>query len=76
VVRDSDVDIAAELTEFIQNSFIHDAQGLSLPDIGASRYEGGYTLASFKDDVERALIAHFSADAVEDVSLQPGPPVD
>jgi hypothetical protein len=65
VVRDSDVDVAAELTEFIQNSFIHAASGLSLRALGRSVYTGGYSLPRFKDDVEQALIAKFGQTAVD-----------
>ena len=65
VVRDSDVDIAAELTEFIRNDFVHDAQGLTLGDLGKPQYTGGYTLAAFKDDVEAALTAAFGSTAVD-----------
>lgn len=64
VVRDSDVDIAAELTTFRQNRFVHAARGLTIEDLGLTPYKGDATLAGFKDDVERALIAHFGTDAV------------
>ena len=65
VVRDSDVDIAAELTTFFGNEFIHDAKGLSLSDVGVSPYTGDATLKGFKDDVEAALTRAFGADSVE-----------
>jgi hypothetical protein len=64
VVRDSDVDIAVELTEIIDLDFIGDAKGLSVTDV-MSRYSGGYSLREFKDDVERALISKFGSAAVE-----------
>jgi hypothetical protein len=65
VVRDSDVDIAAELTVFHGNEFIHDAKGLTIEDLGLTLYTGDATLASFKDDVEKALIDAFGAAAVD-----------
>lgn len=65
VVRDSDVDVAAELTTFRKNRFIHGAKGLTIEDLGLSPYTGGYTLAAFKDDVEGALVAAFGAGAIE-----------
>jgi hypothetical protein len=65
VVRDSDVDVAAELTEFIRNDFIHDAAGLSIQALGKSQYIGGYSLPAFKDDVEQALIRRFGMAAVD-----------
>ena len=65
VVRDSDVDVAAELTEFAQNDFIQDAEGLSVRALGRSPYTGGYSLPRFKDDVERALIAKFGSAPVD-----------
>ena len=65
VVRDSDVDIAVELTTFFENEFTHSAQGLSLADVGVIPYEGDATLAGFKDDVERALVAYFGAEKVD-----------
>lgn len=65
VVRDSDVDIAVELTTFFGNRFIHSAEGLSLADVGVTPYTGDATLARFKDDVHRALNAHFGSSAVD-----------
>jgi hypothetical protein len=65
VVRDSDVDIAVELTTFFQNRFIHAAKGLTMADVGVTPYEGDATLAGFKDDVEHALLAYFGAEAVD-----------
>lgn len=65
VVRDSDVDIAVELTTFFKPKFVHAAKGLSLADVGFSEYTGDATLAGFKDDVEQALIAYFGATAVD-----------
>jgi hypothetical protein len=44
VVRDSDVDIAVELTTFFQNRFIHAAKGLTMADVGVTPYEGDATL--------------------------------
>lgn len=63
VVRDSDVDVAAELTSFYRNDFIHEAEGLHIEDVGTP-YTGGATLAGFKDDVEAALVAAFGKPAV------------
>jgi hypothetical protein len=65
VVRDSDVDIAVELTTFFGNRFTHAAKDLTLTDVGVIPYEGDATLAGFKGDVQRALIAHFGAPAVD-----------
>jgi hypothetical protein len=65
VVRDSDVDIAVELTTFFKTRFIHAAEGLTMADVGVTPYEGDATLAGFKDDVERALIAYFGAGIVD-----------
>jgi len=64
VVRDSDVDIAAELTTFFDNRFVRDAEGLTIEDVGVTPYTGDATLAGFKDDVEQALIAAFGTSAV------------
>lgn len=64
VVRDSDVDIAAELTGLTRYSFAHGASGMSMEDFGLSRYTGSYGLTRFKDDVEAALVDHFPAGAV------------
>jgi hypothetical protein len=65
VVRDSDVDIAVELTEIIDNDFVADLNGMSIDDLGMTPYTGNYSLALFKDDVERALINHFGSTAVQ-----------
>lgn len=65
VVRDSDVDIAVELTTFFENNFVHAAKDLTLSDVGVTPYEGDASLAGFKGDVERALIAHFGAEAID-----------
>jgi hypothetical protein len=64
VVRDSDVDIAVELTSFFSNRFVHDAEGLTIEDVGVTPYTGSATLAGFKDDVELALIDALGATAV------------
>jgi hypothetical protein len=63
VVRDSDVDVAAELTSFYTPEFIHEARNLTIDDVG-TRYTGSATLPEFKDDVEKALIAAFGSGAV------------
>ena len=65
VVRDSDVDIAVELTTFFKNRFIHAAKGLTMADVGVTPYEGDATLTGFKDDVEHALITYFGAGVVD-----------
>jgi hypothetical protein len=65
VVRDSDVDVAVELTTYRTNRFIHAAEGLTIQDLGLTPYTGDATLAGFKDDVEHALIAHFGAGSVD-----------
>lgn len=65
VVRDSDVDIAAELTTFFGNRFVRDAANLSIEDVGVTPYTGDATLAGFKDDVERVLVDAFGAHAVD-----------
>lgn len=65
VVRDSDVDIAVELTTFFGNQFIHKAKDLTLDDVGVMPYTGDATLAGFKDDVESALVAYFGAESVD-----------
>ena len=64
VVRDSDVDIAVELTTFFGNEFEHSAGGLTLADVGVTPYTGDATLSGFKDDVERALVAYFGSGSV------------
>lgn len=65
VVRDSDVDIAVELTTYRTNRFIHAAEGLTIQDLGLTPYTGDATLSGFKDDVEHALIAYFGAGSVD-----------
>ncbi len=65
VVADSDVDIAVELKSYFENRFVHSATGLTLSDVGVIPYTGDATLAGFKDDVQRALVAYFGAEAVE-----------
>jgi hypothetical protein len=65
VVRDSDVDIAVELTDIIRNQFSHRAEGMTMEDFGLSRYRGDYSLSRFKDEVEQALIDRFGSGPVE-----------
>jgi hypothetical protein len=65
VVRDSDVDIAVELTSLARYQFSHGAKDMTMEDFGISRYTGTYGLARFKDDVEAALEAHFPAGTVK-----------
>ncbi len=64
VVRDSDVDIAVELTGVTHNEFAHDAVGLTLNDVGISPYTGDYGVRSFKNDVESALVRRFGRSAI------------
>jgi hypothetical protein len=64
VVLDSDVDVAAELTELFKPDYIDNAEGLGLTDVGATPYLGEHDLPDFKDHVERALIGKFGIDAV------------
>jgi len=65
VVRDSDVDIAVELTTFFGNRFVLDARDLTISDVGVTPYDGNATLPGFKDDVERALIDAFGTGPVD-----------
>ena len=65
VVRDSDVDVAAELTTLFKMDFIHGAAGLTLADVGVTPYTGDASLAGFKDDVHVALVDYFGAGSVE-----------
>jgi hypothetical protein len=65
VVRDSDVDVAAELTTLFQNDFIGEATGLGLADVGLTPYTGDANLARFKDDVHLALVDHFGSGPVD-----------
>lgn len=65
VVRDSDMDVSAELTSIWNHEFTHDAQGLTIDQIGLTRYTGGYDQLSFKDHVEAALVAEFGRQLVE-----------
>jgi hypothetical protein len=65
VVRDSDVDVAAELTTLFQNDFIGEATGLDLADVGITPYTGDASLAGFKDDVHLALVDHFGSGPVD-----------
>jgi len=65
VVRDSDVDVATELTELYRNDYIGAAEGLNLQAVGGTPYTGGYELPAFKDDVEAALILKFGPAAVD-----------
>ncbi|MFJ6196984.1 hypothetical protein [Micromonospora sp. NPDC092111] len=65
VVRDSDVDIAVELTGLTRHEFIHGASGLSLRDFGIPVYTGSYNVLRFKNEVEAALVDRFGRAAVE-----------
>jgi hypothetical protein len=65
VVRDSDVDIAVELTGLRNHEFIHAAEGMTLQDFGLQPYTGDYSVRRFKDDVEAALIDHFGGGPID-----------
>jgi hypothetical protein len=65
VVRDSDMDVAVELTSIWNHEFTHDAEDLTIDDIGLTRYTGPYNQLSFKDHVEAALVAEFGRQLVE-----------
>lgn len=64
VVRDSDIDIAVELTGLRTHEFSHQAQGLGLSDFGLTPYSGGYSVGQFKNDVEAALRTAFGTQLV------------
>lgn len=65
VVRDSDVDIAVELTNYYATEWLGAAAGLTHADVGATAYTGTSTLREFKDDVERALSSYIGSAAVD-----------
>lgn len=65
VKRDSDVDVAAELTAFYRNEYIGQAADLNLDDVGGTPYNDTYDLPTFKDEVEAALIKRFGKTAVD-----------
>jgi tRNA nucleotidyltransferase (CCA-adding enzyme) len=64
VVRDSDVDVAVEMTSVTYFGFEHGPIGRSMEDFGFNRYTGGYDSDRLKDDVESALVARFGRGAV------------
>jgi hypothetical protein len=64
VVRDSDVDIAVEMTSIVYNKMEHEAAGLENSDFGLTPYASIYDPAALKNDVERALVAAFGRAAV------------
>lgn len=64
VVRDSDVDVAVEMTSVTYFGFEHGAAGRSMEDFGFDRYSGRYDSDRLKDDVERTLVARFGSGAV------------
>jgi hypothetical protein len=53
--------VAAELTNFRRNRFVHDAKGLTIEDLSLSRYTGDATLTGFKDDASRRRSSRPSA---------------
>lgn len=64
VVRDSDVDIAVEMTSILTLDYEHDARGMTLHDFGITPYSGSYDYRDLKNDVERAMVAGFGRSAV------------
>ena len=64
VVRDSDVDIAVEMTNILTLDYEHDAAGMTMHDFGITPYSGGYDYRDLKNDVERAMVAGFGRSAV------------
>jgi hypothetical protein len=64
VVRDSDVDVAVEMTSIIYLAFEHDAAGMAKEEFGITPYSGGYNPDDLKKDIEAALRAKFGASAV------------
>ena len=64
VVRDSDVDVAVEMTSILKLGFEHNAAGMRMQDFGIEPYSGSYDPDDLKDDVEAALKAKFGASAV------------
>jgi hypothetical protein len=64
VVRDSDVDVAVEMTSILKLDFEHDATGMTMQDFGIQPYSRSYDPDDLKDDVEAALQARFGASAV------------
>ena len=64
VVRDSDVDIAVEMTSILKLNFEHDAAGMRMQDFGIEPYSRRYDPDDLKNDVEAALKAKFGASAV------------
>lgn len=64
VVRDSDVDIAVEMTSVLTLDYEHDAAGMTMQDFGITPYSGSYDYRDLKNDVERAMVAGFGRSAV------------
>jgi hypothetical protein len=65
VVRDSDIDVAVELTSIWHHMFIHAAKNLGIGDIGLSPYVGPYNTNDFKNHVQAALAAEFGTSTVK-----------
>src|SRR4051794_31675895 len=59
VVRDSDIDIAVELTSIWHHDFVQEASNLTMQDLRLTPYAGPYRTQSFKDHFEAALVATF-----------------
>lgn len=64
VVRDSDVDVAVEMTSIIYLDFEHAATGMSKEEFGITPYSGGYDPDDLENDIEAALSAKFGPSAV------------
>jgi hypothetical protein len=64
VVRDSDVDVAVEMTSIVYLDFEHGATGMTKEAFGVQPYTGSYDPDDLRDDVEKALVAKFGSSAV------------
>jgi hypothetical protein len=64
VVRDSDIDVAVELTSIRNHEFRHSAKDLTIRDLGLTPYSGPYNTGKFKDHVEAALRTEFGSKLV------------
>jgi hypothetical protein len=64
VVRDSDVDVAVEMTSILNLNFEHGAQGMTREDFGIDPYDRSYNPDDLKDDVEAALRTRFGGSSV------------
>jgi hypothetical protein len=64
VIRDSDVDLAVEMTSVVYVDSEHQATGMTKEDFGISAYDEAYEPVRLKDDVERALVDKFGRASV------------